>query len=119
MKPIRNILCLLFLSGAQLLSAAGGGGRDTSKSKYPITDPRNPNCPCHQYQAQADREYAKLVQQSEHAGLLEKKGETLAATKKASKVRQRRRAWGAGRNHKPKMQKRKAWKDRMSRCFHF
>lgn len=115
MKPICNILCLLFLLGAHLLSASGGAGGD----KYPITDPRNPNCPCHKYQAQADREYAKLVQQSAHAGKLEKKGESAEANRKAAKVRQRRRGWGAGRQHKPRTQTRKAFRDRLSRCFHF
>jgi hypothetical protein len=30
-------------------------------SEYPITDPRNPKCPCHKYQKLADDEYAKLI----------------------------------------------------------
>lgn len=28
---------------------------------YPITDPRNPHCPCHKYQKLADEEYARLI----------------------------------------------------------
>ena len=28
---------------------------------YPITDPRNPQCPCHKYQKLADDEYKKLL----------------------------------------------------------
>lgn len=30
-------------------------------SEYPITDPRNPHCPCHKYQKIADEEYKKLL----------------------------------------------------------
>ncbi len=30
-------------------------------SEYPITDPRNPHCPCHKYQKLADDEYARLL----------------------------------------------------------
>lgn len=35
---------------------------DSSKSKYDINDPRNPHCPCHKYQNQANEEYNKLQQ---------------------------------------------------------
>lgn len=34
----------------------------TDGTQYPITDPRNPNCPCHQHQKKADEEYRKLLQ---------------------------------------------------------
>jgi hypothetical protein len=30
---------------------------------FDINDPRNPNCPCHKYQKQADEEYKKLLLQ--------------------------------------------------------
>ena|ERR1035437_6206195 len=33
---------------------------DSIKNKYDINDPRNPQCPCHIYQKQADEEYNKL-----------------------------------------------------------
>ncbi|MDQ3047236.1 MAG: hypothetical protein M3R27_06780 [Bacteroidota bacterium] len=32
---------------------------DTTKSKYALNDPRNPDCPCHQYQRMADEEYRR------------------------------------------------------------
>lgn len=30
-------------------------------TRYPLNDPRNPNCPCHKYQKLADEEYKKLL----------------------------------------------------------
>lgn len=114
-----RVLCLLFLFGAQLLSASGGAEGDSTKGKYPITDPRNPNCPCHKYQAQADREYAKLLQKSGQEGALAVKGESFEGAKKLAKARQRRWSWGPARSHKPRVQKKKCFKDRLSRCFHF
>jgi hypothetical protein len=36
---------------------------DTSKNKYDINDPRNPNCPCHKYQNIANQEYSNLQMQ--------------------------------------------------------
>jgi len=34
---------------------------DTLPEQFPITDPRNPNCPCHQHQKLADEEYNKYL----------------------------------------------------------
>ncbi len=46
------------------LSLAGFAQIDTTKGDprkvYPLSDPRNPDCPCHKLQEQADKEYAKL-----------------------------------------------------------
>ena len=33
---------------------------NSDSTKYPITDPRNPNCPCHVYQKIADDEYNRI-----------------------------------------------------------
>ncbi len=33
---------------------------DSLKKKYPLSDPRNPNCPCHKYQKKAEKEFHKL-----------------------------------------------------------
>jgi len=30
---------------------------DSTKTKYELNDPRNPNCPCHKYQKLADEEF--------------------------------------------------------------
>jgi len=115
----RTALCLLLLFGAHLLSATNGVEGDSTKSKYPITDPRNPNCPCHKYQAEADREYAKLHQKSEQGGAMEVKGDAFTGGKKLRKVRSYKWVFGSGRNHKAKLQKKKCFRDRLSRCFHF
>jgi hypothetical protein len=32
-----------------------------AQSEFPINDPRNPKCPCHKYQQQAEEEYKKLL----------------------------------------------------------
>lgn len=45
--------CLSLLTHAQ-----------TDGTQYPITDPRNPNCPCHKHQQKADEEYRQLQQSS-------------------------------------------------------
>ena len=44
------LLCVYFLL-AQPLSA---------QPQYDINDPRNPDCPCHKYQQQAEEEYARM-----------------------------------------------------------
>ena len=49
------LLCLQF-SFANALSLK----EDSLSAKYSINDPRNPNCPCHQYQKLADEEFNKL-----------------------------------------------------------
>ena len=35
-----------------------------AQTSYPITDPRNPNCPCHKYQKLADDEFKNLLAQN-------------------------------------------------------
>jgi hypothetical protein len=73
MKSIIILIAILVLKGNVLMAmnsvvspavyqtAAG----DTSK-KYPINDPRNPDCPCHKYQKIADEEYKKLKESEEN-----------------------------------------------------
>ncbi len=34
--------------------------KDSTKTKYELNDPRNPNCPCHKYQKLADEEFKRL-----------------------------------------------------------
>ncbi|HEY1039101.1 MAG TPA: hypothetical protein VGF30_06830 [Bacteroidia bacterium] len=43
----------------QLACFANNG--DTTKVKYDINDPRNPDCPCHKYQQLADEEYQMQI----------------------------------------------------------
>lgn len=57
---ILMVLVLMFL-GSQCKASNVSG--DTSKINYPINDPRNPNCPCHQYQKIADDEYNRILEE--------------------------------------------------------
>ena len=41
---------------------------DSTKTKYELNDPRNPDCPCHAAQKQAEEEYKKLQQQQSQDG---------------------------------------------------
>ncbi|MGZ3866701.1 MAG: hypothetical protein ACXVC6_07335 [Bacteroidia bacterium] len=44
-------------------------GKDTIKSKYELNDPRNPNCPCHKHQQQAENEYRQLQDQTDFSNV--------------------------------------------------
>ena len=57
------LLLLVFLLPPAVKAGTEGPGKDTSKV-YALDDPRNPDCPCHTYQALADKEY-KLLQGTE------------------------------------------------------
>jgi hypothetical protein len=41
-----------------------------AQSEFPINDPRNPKCPCHKYQQQAEDEYKKLQAQNNSVNLI-------------------------------------------------
>ncbi len=112
-------LCFLVLLGTRLLCAPGGPETDSTKSKYAITDPRNPNCPCHQYQAIADKEYARLTNKGENKGSLAVKGADETGRVKLKKVHNHKWFWASTKGHKVKEKKRKCFRDRLSRCFHF
>ncbi|MFI5148302.1 MAG: hypothetical protein ACHQRM_01105 [Bacteroidia bacterium] len=53
------LLLLVILLPPAVKAGNNGPGKDTSKV-YALDDPRNPDCPCHKYQALADKEYALL-----------------------------------------------------------
>jgi hypothetical protein len=59
MKCPQKIFILLIVLLSSSLSLAGNG--DSLKGKYGINDPRNPKCPCHNYQKLADDEYKILL----------------------------------------------------------
>ena len=48
------LLLFSFLSSKAL-------GEDSLKNKFDLNDPRNPDCPCHKYQQQADKEYQQFL----------------------------------------------------------
>lgn len=61
-SPLRFLIVVLFVImslRAQSRSGINTPG-DSSKIKYDINDPRNPLCPCHEYQKKADEEFAQL-----------------------------------------------------------
>ncbi len=53
------ILIFLFCSAGFCFAANVSIKGDSLKSKFPINDPRNPDCPCHKQQHLADLEYRK------------------------------------------------------------
>ncbi|OFY84953.1 MAG: hypothetical protein A3F72_18395 [Bacteroidetes bacterium RIFCSPLOWO2_12_FULL_35_15] len=65
-----GFIVLLFLIFTQFSFA----GTDTTKvrdQQYPLNDPRNPNCPCHKLQKQADDEFAQLNKTKDQFGNIE------------------------------------------------
>mgnify|MGYP001572075539 CR=1 FL=1 len=66
-----KILPVVFMITVLLASVNVASGKsfgntsppDTAKTQYDINDPRNPNCPCHKQQQQADDEYEQMKQQ--------------------------------------------------------
>ena len=53
---VLNIFCFLFFWTGSVYSVG-----DTTQQQFPITDPRNPNCPCHDHQKKAEEEYKRLL----------------------------------------------------------
>lgn len=122
---------------------------DTSKVKYDINDPRNPDCPCHQYQKLAEQEYqqmianealdpaikgsAQLIQDAkrdapDQVGQLvsdvltnENKVEAVAKTEtvKTKKIRASRTHVKSHKNKKPKKRKVRFSRKDNSRCTHW
>lgn len=65
-----GFIVLLFLISTQLSFA----GTDTTKvtdQQFPLNDPRNPNCPCHKLQKQAEDEFAQQNKTKDQFGNIE------------------------------------------------
>ena len=56
---MKTFIYIVILTSISLFSYADG--EDSTKTKYDINDPRNPNCPCHKYQKIADEEYQRQI----------------------------------------------------------
>src|SRR5438094_2799694 len=54
------VLCFTIVLLPQISFAVNISPGDSSKNKYDINDPRNPQCPCHKYQKQADDEFKQF-----------------------------------------------------------
>ncbi|MDX2172222.1 MAG: hypothetical protein SFY56_03835 [Bacteroidota bacterium] len=64
MKKVSLIfIFLLILKGANAITFFD----DSTKTKYELNDPRNPNCPCHKYQKLAEEEFK--LRQTQQNGL--------------------------------------------------
>ena len=66
-SPLRFLIMALCLFMSLRAESRSVGVRnipaDTSKNKYDLNDPRNPNCPCHKYQNLANQEYSNVQMQ--------------------------------------------------------
>jgi hypothetical protein len=82
-----------------------------------LNDPRNPDCPCHKYQKQAEDEYRKYLKEeekktAEKKSLIEKKDnlmkENFSARHKRKGIFFRKHKIG-GRKHGREKKQRKSW----------
>ncbi|HET6991570.1 MAG TPA: hypothetical protein VFJ43_09620 [Bacteroidia bacterium] len=58
------LFLILFFASIQAESKTISTDPDSTKQKYELNDPRNPDCPCHAAQKQAEEEYKKLQAQN-------------------------------------------------------
>jgi hypothetical protein len=83
---MKKLLLLLFL--LPLFAGACNNPGDSlkqgkkSKNIYPLDDPRNPDCPCHDLQRKADEEYRRLQAKENKS---EEDPKTTSETKKQRK----------------------------------
>ncbi len=61
---LRTVILFVFLCDVSY-----AGGRDTIPTQYDINDPRNPNCPCHKLQQQADEEYLAMMRNNKNVSV--------------------------------------------------
>lgn len=62
--------------------------------KYPLNDPRNPNCPCHVYQKMAEKEYKKeqiVLNEKSEVQTEPKEGDENVSSKARRKIIKRKR----------------------------
>lgn len=58
------VITLIFFSTKNSTACTIAFDPDSTKTKYELNDPRNPDCPCHAAQKLADEEYRKLQEQN-------------------------------------------------------
>jgi hypothetical protein len=131
-----HILMVLVFVFLGIHGKASINGGDTSRTSYPINDPRNPNCPCHLYQKIADDEYRQLLNrtdQSNSTSILaetnhhEMGSETKSNAKRSSRYGSQFKIKFTSFHNKKVNTKRKAKKHRklikrnntIDRCFNF
>jgi hypothetical protein len=65
-----SLVCFIYLFlGNAKCAAALPGPADSVKIKYDITDPRNPDCPCHKYQKLAEKEFKRISEEKRDESL--------------------------------------------------
>jgi hypothetical protein len=74
-----SFLLLLFLTCPKFSLANGDTIPGDTTTKYELWDPKNPDCPCHQYQKLADEEYKKLQEQQANNGTTNSSDTTVTA----------------------------------------
>lgn len=58
--PAFALLFFLLHLQCSLFAGTEPAVKDTTKQQYALNDPRNPNCPCHKLQKQAEDEYKAM-----------------------------------------------------------
>ena len=102
---------------------------DSLKAKYNINDPRNPHCPCHQYQKLADEEFARLQNKEKSKGNVSVIGESGNQNLNSGKqnlaknnfwfLHKKKRFTGKNQKGRGQRKTKGRFSDRLSRCFHF
>jgi hypothetical protein len=102
---------------------------DSLKTKYDINDPRNPHCPCHQYQKLADEEFARLQNKEKNNGNVSVNGESGNQNVNSGKqnssrgnfwfFHKRKRFSGSSQKGRGHRASKARVSDKLSRCFHF
>lgn len=70
-----------------------------AQSKYDLFDPRNPDCPCHKLQKQAEQEYAQLNGKKETTGRRKNSGKKNAKLVAEMKFRWRSKLINIKKNY--------------------
>jgi len=105
----RFIPAALFLLCIIIPANALAGPGDTSLTVFDISDPRNPDCPCHKYQKKADREYRRFlrVQQQEQKARDKMVAEELASVKTPVNKKMIRPLWSRPKHYPAPARKRR------------
>ncbi|CAG0996326.1 MAG: hypothetical protein HND27_09610 [Bacteroidetes bacterium] len=61
---MKTVFSILFLIGFSYSSFSQIQNKQLNEREYDINDPRNPNCPCHKLQKQAEDEYKQIISQT-------------------------------------------------------
>ena len=125
-KSFRTVI-VLFLLCSSISFASNFTPADSLKNKYDVNDPRNPHCPCHQYQKMADEEYARSQRKERNVNVVngEQKNPDLSLRRQHGPLdlfrycHKKRKFMGKNKNGKGYRIMKNKISDKLSRCFHF